>query len=102
VVSSGVTIGDGAVIGARAVVTRDVPPYAVVAGNPARLVKYRFSPERIQALLEIRWWDWDEDRIRARLPDMLAGDIDTFIQRSKQLTTGPDDTDHHPLRPPQR
>jgi acetyltransferase-like isoleucine patch superfamily enzyme len=60
-------IGDGAVIGAGAVVTRDVPPYAVVLGNPGRVVKYRFSPETIADLLEERWWDKDVQEIRGHL-----------------------------------
>ena len=54
---SGVTIGDGAVVAARAVVTKDVPPYAIVAGNPARLVRYRFDEATIAALLEAAWWE---------------------------------------------
>ena len=56
-------IGDGAVIGANAVVLEDVPPYAVVAGVPARLKRYRYEPEMIRALLAERWWDWDEEKI---------------------------------------
>lgn len=64
VVTRGVTIGDGAVIGANSVVTKDVPPYAVVVGAPAKIIKYRFSDEVVQRLLELRWWLWDDDRIR--------------------------------------
>ncbi len=62
-------IGDGAVIGAGAVVTRDVPPYAVVLGNPGRVVKYRFGPETIARLLEERWWDRDLEDLSGRLAD---------------------------------
>jgi acetyltransferase-like isoleucine patch superfamily enzyme len=55
-----VTVGDGAVVGAGAVVTRDVPPYAIVAGNPAKVIKYRFSPELIERFLRVKWWNYNE------------------------------------------
>lgn len=58
IILSGVTIGDGAIVAAGSVVTKDVPPYAIVAGNPARLVRYRFSDETIAAMRHVRWWDW--------------------------------------------
>jgi carbonic anhydrase/acetyltransferase-like protein (isoleucine patch superfamily) len=58
IILSGVTIGDGAIVAAGSVVTKDVPPYAIVAGNPARLIRYRFSDETIAAMCRIRWWDW--------------------------------------------
>jgi virginiamycin A acetyltransferase len=64
VIVSGVTIGDGAVVGAGSVVTSDIPPYAVVAGSPARVVRFRFAESIRARLLELRWWDWPEDRIR--------------------------------------
>ncbi len=60
----GVTIGHGAVIGAGAVVTKDVPPYAIVVGNPARVLRYRFSPELIGKLLDAKWWDLPADVIK--------------------------------------
>jgi acetyltransferase-like isoleucine patch superfamily enzyme len=60
-----VTIGHGAVIGAAAVVTSDVPPYAIVAGNPARVIRTRFTPEVVDRLLRIAWWEWPEDRVIA-------------------------------------
>lgn len=65
VVLSGVRVGHGAIVGAGAVVTRDVPDYAVVAGNPATVVKRRFTPELVERLLAIAWWDWDVERVRA-------------------------------------
>lgn len=64
-VLSGVSIGDGAIVAAGAIVTRDVAPYAVVAGNPARLIRYRFGPDRIAQLLDVQWWHWSEDRLRS-------------------------------------
>lgn len=79
IILSGVTIGDGAVIGAGAVVSRDVPPYAVVAGNPARVVRMRFSPEIVARMLEIRWWDWPDEKI-IRCEPLLFGDMDAFLK----------------------
>lgn len=68
---SGVTIGDGAVVAAHAVVTKDVPPYAIVAGNPARVVKMRFSDDVIEKLLELKWWDWPIEKIRTYIPQLM-------------------------------
>ena len=72
----GVRIGDGAVIAARAVVTTDVEPYAVVAGMPARQLRRRFSQERIAMLLEMRWWDWPLERINAAMPLLCSGQVE--------------------------
>ncbi|WP_047248575.1 CatB-related O-acetyltransferase [Chromobacterium subtsugae] len=73
VVLSGVRIGDGAVIAAGAVVTRDVPPYAIAAGNPAKVVRFRFSPDIVAQLLAIRWWDWPGDELAA-IAHLLCND----------------------------
>ncbi|WP_091830551.1 MULTISPECIES: CatB-related O-acetyltransferase [Bosea] len=73
---SGVGIGHGAVVAARAVVTRDVPPYAIVAGNPARIVRYRMSEERIAALLRSSWWLLPEAEIRRLIPTLLSERIE--------------------------
>ena len=62
----GVTIGDGAVIGAGAVVTKDVLPYAIVGGVPAKVIRYRFSPEEIEVLLRVKWWEWDIEEIKSK------------------------------------
>ena len=80
-IMSGVKIGDGAVIGARTMVTKDVPPYSIVVGNPGRIIKYRFNEDQVQKLLKIKWWDWTEDRIKTEATDMWSDKIDEFIER---------------------
>lgn len=80
VVMSGVTIGDGAVIGSHSVIDKDVPPYAIVAGNPAKLIKYRFDESTIKKLLQIAWWDWPDAEIALALPYLLSNDIHNFIR----------------------
>jgi virginiamycin A acetyltransferase len=64
VITRGLTIGNGAVIGANTVVTKDVPPYAIVAGNPAKILKYRFDYAIIELMLKLKWWDWDIEKIK--------------------------------------
>lgn len=81
-IMSGVTIGNGAVIAAGSVVNEDVPAYAIVAGNPAKIIGYRFSPEQIRELEEIRWWNWDEEKVRSNAK-LLNGDVDEFIKTFK-------------------
>lgn len=76
VILAGVTIGDGAIIAARAVVTKDVPPYAIVGGVPAKLIRQRFAPEVVSALLQTRWWDWPKERISQNLAAIQSGRID--------------------------
>lgn len=75
IVMPGVRIGDGAVIGARAVVTNDVEPYAIVGGNRAKVIRKRFGDPDIARLLELRWWDWSDDDLRAAMPILTSGDI---------------------------
>lgn len=89
-VRSGVTIGDGAVIASCAVVTKDVPPFAIVGGNPARVIRYRHSEEQRTALLEIRWWDWPVREVHRALPLLASSDIDAFIDYARsRFPNGP-------------
>lgn len=82
IIEAGVNIGDGAVVGSGAVVTKDVPPYAIVVGVPAKIKRFRFQKHQIDALLDICWWDWDDDIFRKRFDDFLI-DIDAFIEKYK-------------------
>lgn len=80
VILAGVTIGDGAIIGTRAVVTKDVPPYTIVGGVPAKSIKKRFSEETISALLEIQWWNWSEERIARNIGAIQSGNVEQLKQ----------------------
>lgn len=79
-IMSGVTIGSGAIIATAAVVTKDVPPYAIVGGNPAQVIRYRFPDKIIENLLAVAWWDWPEEIIRERMPLLMSDDIERFVQ----------------------
>lgn len=83
IIMGGVHIGNGAVIGAGAVVAKDVPPYSIVVGNPAGVIKYRFEPEIIQRLQEIKWWYWTAEEIKAKYP--LMKDIDKFLAACQDI-----------------
>ena len=87
----GVHIANGAVVGTKSVVARDVPPYAIVAGNPARVVKYRFDEATIKKFLAVKWWNWSLDKIKANLP--LMSDVEEFLSRhwSPELEQIPED-----------
>ncbi|HAI83844.1 MAG TPA: chloramphenicol acetyltransferase, partial [Chitinophagaceae bacterium] len=74
-IMAGVTIGDGAIIATNATVVKDVPPYAVVGGNPAQIIKHRFDDATIAALLKIQWWHWDTAKITRNLQALTGNDI---------------------------
>jgi len=75
IIMPGVKIGDGAVIGTRALVTRDVEPYAIIGGNPARVIRKRFDDDSIAMLMQMKWWDWDDARLGEAMPMLCSGDI---------------------------
>lgn len=84
IILSGVTIGDGAVLGAGSVVSRDVAPYAVVAGNPAVVIRERFSDQVIARLLKLRWWDWSEEKVRANVHLLCSDDMEALLSASNE------------------
>lgn len=79
VIMGGVTIGNGAIIGARAVVTKDVEPYSIVGGSPAKEIRKRFTPEVIKCLQELQWWNWPADKIQKSIPAIQSGNITALI-----------------------
>lgn len=81
-ITNGSNIGNGVIAGAGAVITKDVPDYAVVAGVPARIIRYRYTQEQIKKMNEIRWWDWPDDKIWEFYGDFYE-DIDTFIRKHR-------------------
>lgn len=85
IVMGGVTIGDGAVIGAGSIVTKDVPPYAIVAGVPAKIIRYRFDPSVIDKLLELQWWNYDESVLRNKLHLFQSENIDMEMIHELQI-----------------
>lgn len=84
-IMAGVTVGDGAVLGCNAVVTKDVEPYSIVAGNPAKFIRYRFSPEVIEELLDIAWWNLPLDIIKLLVPYLMSTDVENNIPKIKEI-----------------
>lgn len=80
IILSGVIIGNGVIIGAGSVVTKDVPDYAIVGGNPAKIIRYRFENEIIEKLLKIEWWNWSPEKIKTNLEILCSGDIEQLIK----------------------
>lgn len=78
---SGATIGDGAAIGACSVVTRDIPSYSVAAGNPAQVIRYRFDEETIRKLLQIKWWNWPDEKVRENIHLICSDSINAFTKK---------------------
>lgn len=76
---SGVTVGHGAIIASRALVTKDVPPYAIIGGNPAKVIRLRFSDNEIQKMLELEWWNWDVEMIKSKVPLLSSSKVSQFL-----------------------
>ena len=83
-IMSGVKIGDGAVIAANSHVVKNVEPYSIIGGNPAKLIRKRFSEEQIEKLLKIKWWFWDDEKINKYVPLLCNDNIDLFIQTAEE------------------
>ena len=82
-IKEGVRIGNGAIVAMNSLITKDVPPYAVVGGNPAKVVKFRFPERQIEELLEIGWWNWKDDKIAKILPLLMSENVEDFLRISK-------------------
>lgn len=85
VILPGVTIGDGAVVAAGSIVTKDVPPYAIVAGSPARVLRYRWDEKTIERVSELKWWDWEDEKIKNNLELFTEGVSNNLLNRFENL-----------------
>jgi acetyltransferase-like isoleucine patch superfamily enzyme len=83
IILAGVMVGDGSVIGAGAVISKHVPAYSVIVGNPAEIVRYRFDEQLRRRLLALRWWDWDEQEL-ARVGRWITGDVEAFVDEMER------------------
>jgi len=84
-IKQGVKIGDGAVLATECFVTKDIPAYAMVGGNPAKIIRYRFSEKQIEELLKIAWWHWEDEDIKKVVPLLTSYDIEKFIEVAKNI-----------------
>jgi len=82
---SGVTIGDGAVVGAGSLVAKSVPPYAIVVGNPAKIIRYRFDEKTIEMLLKIQWWNWPIEKIKKNVHLLCSDNVQTLLQQNENI-----------------
>ena len=80
---SGITIGDGAIVAANSLVTKDVPAYSISGGNPAKVIKYRFDKDIIRNLIELQWWNWDENKIKENIQFLSSSSVEDFLKFSK-------------------
>ena len=80
-IGSGVTVGDGAVIATESLVVKDVPPYAIVGGNPAKIIKFRFDEETISKLLKIKWWEWDKNEVKKNAGLLCSDNLNEFFKK---------------------
>ena len=85
VILPGVTIGDGAIVAAGSIVTKDVPPYAIVAGTPARVLRYRWDEKTVERVSRLKWWDWEDERIKDNLELFTEGISSNLLDRLESL-----------------
>ena len=85
-IKNGIVIGDGSVIAAGAVVVKDVPPYAIVGGVPAKIIRYRFPQDIIDGLLTIKWWNWSDEELQAKQPFFVTEDLSAIRELISQST----------------
>ena len=80
-IMSGVKIGNGVVIATNSHIVKDIPDYAIIGGNPAKLIRFRFTEEQIEKLLKIQWWNWDDNKVNENVPLLCSTNIDNFINK---------------------